>query len=550
MRLVRRLGLMTLPLCLGGVCLAASLTPSLIPRGWLTQGILSGVVMAIGYLIGRAGVALWRGLGLPEPSGRAARIGRLAAGLPVAVLLAVCLGFARHWQNGIRVRMGMGPAEGGHTPQMIVVALVVFLLLLALGHAVQWLFDLARRKLYRVMPPRAANVAGLVLTGLALVVVTRDGVLDHVIAALDRSYTVAQNLFADAPPRPAIIRTGGDGSLIDWEALGQPGRDFVTGGPHAAAIAAFRGAPARDPIRVYVGLAQAETAEDRARLAVDELIRQGGFDREVLVVALPTGTGWLDPGSFDVLEYMHGGDVASVAVQYSYLQSPLALILETEAGLDQARELIRAVRAHWTTLPRDSRPRLYIHGLSLGAWASMYATDLFALLDDPIDGALWVGPPFPSAFWREAVAARNPDSRYVEPKVKSRRLIRFATRLDHGGGPEGWGTIRLMFLQYPSDPIVFYDPRSLWRAPAWMREPPAADVSPDLRFIPIVTQFQLALDMALATSAPAGFGHSYWAPDYIGPWRAVTAPAGWSEADSARLRTRCDNGFQRGCDNG
>ena len=110
--------------------------------------------------------------------------------------------------------------------------------------------------------------------------------------------------------------------------------------------------------------------------------------------------------------------------------------------------------------------------------------------------------------------------------------------------------MRLMFLQYPTDPIVFYDPRSLWRAPQWMREPPGAGVSPSLRFIPVVTQFQLALDMALATSAPPGFGHAYYARDYIGPWRALTAPEGWTEADSARLAAHCDLGFQQGCDNG
>ena len=127
------------------------------------------------------------------------------------------------------------------------------------------------------------------------------------------------------------------------------------------------------------------------------------------------------------------------------------------------------------------------------------------------------------------------------------RLIRFASHLRDAGGPEGWGPMRLMFLQYPSDPIVFYEPASFWRAPAWMREPPAPDVSPELRFVPVVTQFQLALDMALATTAPAGYGHSYYAPDYVGPWAAVTAPEGWTAADSARLARHCDRGFQQGC---
>ena len=179
----------------------------------------------------------------------------------------------------------------------------------------------------------------------------------------------------------------------------------------------------------------------------------------------------------------------------------------------------------------------------------MYGTDLFALLDDPIDGALWVGPPFPSAFWNTAVAARNDGSPFVAPVVGDGRLIRFATHLDDGGGPDGWGRQRLMFLQYTSDPITFYDPSSLWRKPVWMREPLAPDVSPSLRFMPIITQFQLLVDMMLATTAPAGHGHSYYGPDYVGPWRAVTAPPNWTDEDSRRLIAHCSAGFQMGCDN-
>jgi uncharacterized membrane protein len=109
--------------------------------------------------------------------------------------------------------------------------------------------------------------------------------------------------------------------------------------------------------------------------------------------------------------------------------------------------------------------------------------------------------------------------------------------------------MRIVFLQYPSDPIVFFDPLSTFRRPVWMREPPGEGVSPYLRFMPIVTQFQLALDMALSTTAPAGYGHSYYARDYIGPWVEVTAPEGWTAADTERLKAHCDNGFQVGCSN-
>lgn len=547
----RFFGVSLLPFYLGLVLFAASLTPSLIPRGWLVQGVLGGLVAALGYMIGRFLLSLWRAIELPVLGGRAASIAHLLTGLPVAAFLVFCLANARDWQNGIRSRMDMDLIDSVDVPSMTLVALAVFTVLMLAGALVQWAFDRLRARLYRHMPRRTANTAGLLLVTLALLLITRDGVLDRVIRALDRSYTTAQDLFDTAPPPPENPRTpGAAASLIDWGAMGQPGRNFVTQGPDAGDIASFTGQPALDPIRVYVGLAEAETPQVRAERALAELLRLGAFERKVLIVAMPTGTGWLDPGSFDVVEYMHGGDIASVAVQYSYLQSPMALLLETQAGLEQARALISTVHGYWRGLPQDSRPRLYIHGLSLGAWASMYGTDLFALLDNPIHGAFWAGPPFPSARWHEAMAERDPASPYVAPSVGEGRLLRFASHTRDAGGTGGWGDMRMLFLQYSSDPIVFYEPASFWRAPAWMREPPAADVSPDLHFIPVVTQFQLVADMILATSAQEGHGHSYYARDYIGPWVAVTDPDGWTADDSARLAAHCNNGFQHGCDNG
>lgn len=543
-------GVYFMPLCLGLLFLAASLTPTLIPRDWLVQGVLGGLVMALGYLIGRALVSLWRLLELPEPGGRTALIARLILGIPAGIALVLCLFSARSWQNGIRERMGMELVETTHTVQMLALALAVFAILVLAGFILQWVFDRVRFRLYRYMPPRTANVAGFLLTALALIIVTRDGVLDRVIAGLDNSVTLAQNLFADAPPPPADENlTGGAASLVDWGALGQPGRDYVLTGPDENDIAAFTGREAMRPIRVYVGRAQADDPQGRADVALAELIRQGGFDREVLIVAMPTGTGWMDPGAVDTVEYMHSGNIATVAVQYSYLQSPLALILETRSGLDQAEALIGTIHRYWRDLPEEERPRLYIHGLSLGAWSSMHGTDLFALLDDPIDGALWAGPPFPSAKWQGIVASRDSGTPTISPVLGDGRLVRFASHYIDAGGPDGWGDMRLVYLQYSSDPIVFFTSSSIFRAPEWMREPPGPDVSPQMRFMPVVTQFQLAVDMALANSAPDGHGHAYYGPDYIGPWVAVTDPANWTENDTVRLIAHCDGGFHQGCDN-
>ena len=125
----------------------------------------------------------------------------------------------------------------------------------------------------------------------------------------------------------------------------------------------LRPSPARkpvEPIRVYVGLRSAETAAERAKLALEELKRVGAFDRSALVVATPTGTGWVDSTRSDSVEYLLHGDVASVAMQYSYLSSPLTLFVDPDYGAETARALFNAVYGYWRTLPKDRRPKFYL----------------------------------------------------------------------------------------------------------------------------------------------------------------------------------------------
>src|SRR5690606_21332092 len=99
-----------------------------------------------------------------------------------------------------------------------------------------------------------------------------------------------------------------------------------------------------------------------------------------------------------------------------------------------------------------------------------------------------------------------------------------------------WGPVRMVYLQYPSDPVVFFDPDALWRRPDWLRGPRAPDVSPLLQWFPIVTFLQLSLDLTLAQSAPVGYGHLYAPQDYLDAWVAVTNPDGWTEGELAELR--------------
>lgn len=529
--------LSSIGLLVGAVFFAFSLTPSLLPRPFLIQGALSGVSLAAGYGLGVAGLALWNYLQLPLLRGRAALLAKVVVALITIGVALTFLWQASHWQNSIRALMGMDSAPGAHPAFIGLVAIVVFLVLLGLARVFRWVFHRFSRWLHRYVPARVSDLVGII-AAILLFWTLIDGVLvSSTLRIADRSFQQLDALIEDdLPPPGRPEQTGSAASLVNWQDLGRQGRRFVAAGPTPEELGEFFGTAVPAPIRVYVGLNSADSAEERARLALEELKRTGGFERSVLLLVTPTGTGWVDPAAQDTVEYLHRGDIASVAVQYSYLNSPLALLTQASYGAEMARALFTEVYAYWRTLPRESRPRLFLSGLSLGSLNSDLSFDLYDIIDDPFDGVLWSGPPFRNETWRRITAERDPGTPAWLPEFRGGSVVRFMNQdqgLDRGAAE--WGDFRIAFLQYASDPITFFSFGSAWREPEWMREPRGPDVSPDLRWFPVVTMLQLAADMLVGT-APTGFGHEYAPAHYIDAWLALTEPAGWSEAELERLR--------------
>jgi uncharacterized membrane protein len=525
-------------LLLGTLFFCAALTPSLVPRSTLSQGVLAGAALAVGYGIGVLWRWLWRYLGLPErPEHLRERVNLLIAAVCVP-LAGFFLSQVAGWQNAVRALMGMPPVSSAHLIEVVLTALATFLILLTLARLYRLVSRFVSRHADRILPRRVANVIG-VLVALALFwSLATDVLVAQALRALDASFAQYDALIEPETAPPASpLKSGSAASALRWEELGRTGRGFIGSGPSAAEISAVSGEPALEPIRVYVGLRAAETPRQRARLALSELQRSGAFERSVLVVVTPTGTGWIDPAAMNTVEYLHHGDIASVALQYSYLNSPLALLVEADYGRDVARALFAEIYAYWTQLPPERRPRLYLHGLSLGALHSQRSWELHELLGDPIHGALWSGPPFRSDLWRSLTDSRNEGSPEWRPQLRDGRFVRF---MNQQGTPEPadapWGPMRLLYLQYASDPITFFDHRYAWRRPDWMSEPRGPDVSPSLRWFPLVTMLQLAVDMAVTTPTPPGYGHVYAPADYVDAWRIVSAPAGWSDAALQRLK--------------
>jgi uncharacterized membrane protein len=517
---------------------AASLTPSLLPRHFAVQGVLGGFALATGYAAGVLFVWVWTYLEIREPSEKSQRLSKQITSACVAAVAVWFLWRATTWQNSIRELMEMAPVASAYPLRVALIAVVVGIVLVLLGRGLIACGRAIHARLTRLIPRRVSYVVSTLLVILGVFLLANHVVLRFALNAADRAFLEIDAIIDDGIEQPTEPTASGSAeSLVDWDDVGRRGKGFVVGGPTKEQISEFLGREAMRPLRVYVGLTSKDTVEERAELALQELIRAGGFERSVLIVATPTGTGWLDPGAVDTVEYLHAGDTAIVSMQYSYLPSWMTIIVDPHRSEQTAKALFDKIYSHWTTLDHDTRPKLYLHGLSLGALGSADSADLLTVFEDPIQGGVWSGPPFASRHWVEATADRNPGTPMWLPKFRDGSILRFTARenaIDQGG--TRWGPMRFVYIQHASDPMSFFSTDLAYRRPAWLNGERGPDVSPELRWYPIVMFLQTAFDLPMATSVPHGYGHNFAAQSYIDAWIAVTAPENWKAEDTERLK--------------
>ncbi|MEJ8475353.1 alpha/beta hydrolase [Roseibium algae] len=542
---VSRLKLSALGVALGLLFFAASLTPSMIPKSAVLFGVLGGLAMTIGYLIAVVLIGLWHYMQLPVTHSKIGR-GLVRSALTLMGIAALIWGLMIHrpGQDSIRALMGMEPLGSGHEVLVLAVSAAVFMVLLLLGRIFLFFIRRLDSPLARFVPPRVAIALSIVVVATFSWYVSNGVLLRWGLNTVDSALAEVDALIdpaISAPTNP--LRSGSPASLIGWETMGARGRSFAAGGWDAIAISEFYSDAQADdyevldPIRIYAGLNSAETIEARAQLVLDEMIRTKAFERSAVVIATPTGTGWVDEAAVDPLEVLFRGDIAIVSMQYSYLMSPLALFVEPDVAPDSARALVRAVQGYWSKLPEATRPKLYLFGLSLGSYGSEQALSLIDWMDDPASGALWSGPTYGNVLWKQLTHSRTPGSLVWLPKIGDGKTVRFTTQENALIEPgKVWTDPRIVYLQYPSDPITFFETSLAVRPSDWMIEKRAPDVSDLVRWYPIVTMLQLGIDMLAAADVPAGYGHLFAASHYIDAWVALSEPSNISEADVTRLK--------------
>ena len=514
-----------------------SMTPSLLPRGPMFQGIVSGAAGAIGYGLGVFGVWLARFMTSRRNSPPAPRWAWPI--LVVIGLLGVVLGevYFRSWQDHVRDLMGVPRLQWYNYVQAAMLSIVVLFAFVEIGQLIGKLIRFLVRQLNRVAPPRVSFVA-VVAIFLAVSIALLNGVVVRgIMDVLNKTFSRVNNELDPNHPAPATtLRSGGPGSLASWESLGHQGRIFVRGGPTVAQLTAFNNAPATEPIRAYAGLQSADGIRATAELAARELEREGGLTRKVIAAATTTGTGWINAAEADSLEYMYNGDTAIVSMQYSFLPSWLSFLVDKENARQAGQALFEAVDQRVRAVPEARRPKIVVFGESLGSFGGeapfLSPNNIIARTN----GALFSGPTFNNTMRDYIVANRDPGSPEWLPVFDDGANVRFAARAENLGRPEApWGQPRVAYLQHASDPIAWWSPDLLFSEPDWLREPRGYDVSGDMNWIPVVTFLQVSADMAVAVDVPDGHGHRY-IKDVVNAWAAVMQPPGWTPEKTERLR--------------
>ena len=372
-------------------------------------------------------------------------------------------------------------------------------------------------------PPTVARFAGhgVLVVALGAAGLAGFGFYSSRVAVQEKLLEAA---YAAVPSRVGV--TGGPGSAWDFEDLGREGRRFVSQAHTFEELEAVLGTSAEDPVRAFVPLSAltGDPAQDAA-VVVDELDRIGGFEKSHIVLAAPTGDGYVSYVQTETLEMLTAGDCATVAVPYANVPSAVAFPRRrraAEAYAVYARAI--AERAYAS----NPKARLYTFGESLG---SIVALDAFGpdLVDElagiGFHGGLYVGVPIFSDTDRVL--------RPAHPAIRAKGGLQYAT-----GREQVLDTIPgHLNLTHPTDPVGIADPTVIVRHPVdyWGR--PTGLFVPLVSFLIELADVKNAMNLRPGDFTPSP-GHDYRYDTAAAVARAYDLPFDREEIVEAALRER------------
>ena len=314
----------------------------------------------------------------------------------------------------------------------------MYVLFIAIGRGIRRFFRWLLRQLQRFLPPKIAKGLSVVAVVLLLTAFVSDVVVAGALSAMDEIFAATnEDSFPDTGRPTSDTVSGGPASGVTWESLGRTGRDYVAGAPTAEEIQSYTGTAALSPVRAYAGLDESDDPRERAAVALDELERLGGFDREVLIIGNTTGSGWVDDQAIWPLEFMyrrrHRNRRHAVLVPAELAVIPRRQVTRAGSG----RALFDAVYGEWEAMPRNCRPKLVVFGESLGSFGGETAFSGSADMQNRTDGIVFMGPPADNTLDQEFRGQRDAGSPEWQPVFEEGEVVRFVAETDDFGNVPG-----------------------------------------------------------------------------------------------------------------
>ncbi|MGY1673683.1 alpha/beta-hydrolase family protein [Geodermatophilus sp. SYSU D00710] len=75
----------------------------------------------------------------------------------------------------------------------------------------------------------------------------------------------------------------------------------------------------------------------------------------------------------------------------------------------------------------------------------------------------------------------------------------------------------------------------MFSRPDWLAEEPGRDVLDEMTWLPVVTFWQVTLDMPFSLDVPEGHGHRY-TRESVDAWALLLRPEGWTAERAEELR--------------
>ncbi len=515
------------------VMYGVSVSPSLLARSWQWHAVASGVLSAVGYIVGLT-IQRFYALVVPRLGVEITAPQSVSIAFRAVLLLGFFLWFLRWLLQSYRERkranhlVGMRGETLGEYLLGTFCAFILMLVLLGIAWGLQWI----GRAIVIVLSQWMHMVFALALSLLILVVIvyalTSQVLLKLGINFFTRHARKMNNRTAKGIVQPQVPeRSGSPQSRSSWRAVGGQGRVFLGRGPSRSDIEAVTGCAAMEPIRVYAGMPEeGKSLQSAADLVVEELHRTGAFDRAVILIATSTGSGWVDEWQVQPLEYLTRGNCATASMQYSFVPSSINFLTDLDVSEEAAVILFETIRSAVDEIPEDRRPALFVCGESLGAYASQHVFSGIVDVLSRTDGALWVGTPAFTPMHAELTAIRHRGSPEVAPVVANGRHVRFVNVPEnlwadvYGRELGDWNYPRVVYAQHPSDPVVWWNSELVWHKPDWISEKVDGDVSPHMQYTRGATYIQVLVDMPVAGTAPGGHGHTYH-EELIPLWEAI-----------------------------